>query len=563
MSTANEHGITGARYFAEAFVKLGISDVFFMDAVLRSTLVEFEELGIGRVMAHSEKSAAYMADGYARVSGKVGVCMAQSVGAANLAAGLQDAFLHRAPLLAMTGRKEPMFRYRNAYQEVDHTPLFSAVTKQTMDVAETRELPHLLEQALRTATEGSPRPVHLDLNGLGGELIEGGELANPHYPDPAFGALPEHRPHAPRTMIEAAAARLAASEKPVIVAGAGAIQAKAHAAIRSFAERYSIPVATSLGGRTIVPTTHRLHIGPVGTYSAPVGNQLVYEADLVIYIGCHTGDQPTNNYTVPRQGTAIVQIDLDARELGRSYPGVTGVWGCPKAAVDDLAVAASAKPAWEQWATHVTKEVQAWRDAMEVHCRSDARPIRVERLCREISQALPENGVLVADTGYSGIWTATMLDLPYEGQSYLRAAGSLGWSFPAALGAQIGAPDRPVVCFSGDGAFYYHLTELETQRRRHIPSVTVINNNSGFGQGVFKVKSYYEGRSGSPEEINRFGPTDFAAIARDFGVDGFRIEDPADLGPVLRQAIAARKPALIDVITDVMPRAPEAWNPPG
>ena len=120
-----------------------------------------------------------------------------------------------------------------------------------------------------------------------------------------------------------------------------------------------------------------------------------------------------------------------------------------------------------------------------------------------------------------------------------------------------------MVCFSGDGAFYYHLTELETQRRRHIPSVTVINNNSGFGQGVFKVKSYYEGRSGSPEEINRFGPTDFAAIARDFGVDGFRIEDPADLGPVLRQAIAARKPALIDVITDVMPRAPEAWNPPG
>ena len=182
-----------------------------MDAILRPTLVEMEELGITRILAHSEKAAAYMADGYARVGSRVGVCMAQSVGAANLAAGLQDAFLHRAPVVAMTGRKEPMLRYRNAYQEVHHMPMFAPVTKARMDVAEARELPHLLAQAFRMARDGSPRPVHLDLNGLGGEILEKGGLSGAPLPAPELGALPALRPLAPAGMIEAATARLVAA----------------------------------------------------------------------------------------------------------------------------------------------------------------------------------------------------------------------------------------------------------------------------------------------------------------------------------------------------------------
>jgi len=554
---------SGARYIAESFKKLGVSYVFFMDAILRPTLVEMEELGIARILAHSEKAAAYMADGYARAGGRVGVCMAQSVGAANLAAGLQDAYLHRAPVVALTGRKEPMLRYRNAYQEVPHTPLYASVTKASMDVAEARELPHLMAQAFRMATDCSPRPVHLDLNGLGGELLEKGEVPNPVLPPPELGRLPGERPVATSRAVINAANQVAKAKRPVLVVGAGAIQAGAQAEVMAFAEQFSIPVATSLGGRTIIPTTHPLHIGTVGTYSAPPGNRLVYEADLVIFVGCHAGDQPTNNYTVPAQGTAIIQIDIDGQEIGRNYPNVTGVWGCPRQALTDLAEMTVARSEWEDWAAHVAGIVGSWRAEMEPLWQADDTPIRVERVCREISDALPENGILVADTGYSGIWTATMLDLPHMGQSYLRAAGSLGWAFPAALGAQCAAPDRPVVCFSGDGAFYYHLTELETQKRWNIPVVTVINNNSGFGQGTPKVASFYEGRDGgNPAEINRFGPTDFAAVARDFGVEGIRVEDPAELGPVLERAIAARKPVLIDVVTDIHPRAPVAWEPP-
>ncbi|APE45259.1 hypothetical protein BOO69_02950 [Sulfitobacter alexandrii] len=547
---------------AEALKHLGVSHVFFMDAILRPTLVEMEELGIARIMAHAEKSAAYMADGYARVTGRVGVCMCQSVGAANLAAGLQDARLHRAPVVALTGKKEAMLQYRNAYQEVPHAPLFAPVTKASMAVDEPAALPHLLAQAFRTAGDSSPGPVHLDLDGLGGERIEQGDLTGAPVPDPALGALPRHRPHAGDAVITAAAERIRSAKRPVFVVGAGALQVGAQAALRKLAEACDIPVATSLGGRGILPTDHPLHIGTVGSYSAPPANRLVSEADLVIFVGCHAGDQPTHAYTVPAPGTPIVQIDLDGQEIGRNYPDTLPVWGCPAQALADLhdQLGSSLAPR-QDWASHAGGVVAAWREEMRPHTTSDATPIRVERLCTEIASALPENAVLVADTGYSGIWTATVLDLPHAGQTYLRAAGSLGWAFPAALGAQVGAPDRPVVCFSGDGAFYYHLSELETQRRWNIPVVTVINNNSGFGQGVYKVRGHYGDRPGNPDEINRFGPTDFAAIARDFGVKGIRIEDPADLAPALERAIAGRKPVLLDVVTDIHPRAPEPWQP--
>ena len=562
--TSNE--ITGARYLAESLRHLGVTHVFFMDAVLRRSLVEMEQVGITRVLAHSEKAAAYMADAYARVTGRVGVCMAQSVGAANLAAGLQDAWLHRAPVLAITGRKPSFARDRNAYQEIDHAPLYEAVTKMHADVEVIDDLPRYLEQAFREATEGTPRPVHLDLNGLGGQEIENATLPGSTMPHVAYGAHPVRRLRPDPAEIEAAVARLAKAQKPVLVAGTGAVQAGAHAAVRALAESLSLPIATSLGGRGIVPTTHALHIGVVGTYSAPITNQLVHEADLVIYVGCHTGDQVTNNWTVPASGSAIIQIDVDGREVGRNYPGVSGIVGDPGIALDELAAALGGSKGngaadWKDWADAVVGRFDAWRESMAEFRTSAAAPMRVERLCHEISEVLPEDAILVADTGYSGIWTGTVLELKHPGQTYLRAAGSLGWSLPAALGAKAGAPDRPVVCFTGDGGLYYHVPELETSRRRGLPVVVVVNNNSGFGQGVDNVRAIYGDTSGNPDEMNRFSDTNFADVARAFGVEGMRVEQPDEIRPALERALSLNAPVLVDVVTDVEPRAPAAWTP--
>jgi acetolactate synthase-1/2/3 large subunit len=172
--------------------------------------------------------------------------------------------------------------------------------------------------------------------------------------------------------------------------------------------------------------------------------------------------------------------------------------------------------------------------------------------------SLPEDAILVADTGYSGIWTSTLVDLNGVGQTYLRAAGSLGWAFPGSLGAKCAAPGRKVVCFSGDGALYYHLTELETAKRRGIAVTLIVNNNSGFGQGWPNLVRMQGNKPGDPAEMLRFGPTDFAAIARGFGIRSIRVEDPAKIGAALREAVATD-----ETVADIEARAPEPWLPAG
>jgi acetolactate synthase-1/2/3 large subunit len=464
-------------------------------------------------------------------------------------------------VVALTGRKEPSFQHRNAYQEIAHAPLFAAVTKFSVAVDATGELPRLLRQAWRAALADTPRPAHLDLCGLQGDVIELGETAEPVVIDPEARRLPAHRPIADPQDIARAAAALREAQRVVIVAGEGAVSSQAGPELLALAEALAAPIATSLGALGIVPTRHPLAIGVPGSYSAPPANRIVHGADLVLYVGCDTGDQVTLNWTVPSLATRIVQIDADPVEISRSYPNTIGVLGDPKASLSRLAEVLG-RPARDRgFAEAAARIVAEWRAAMAPLCADDGPPLRVERLCAEIGSALPADGVLVADTGYSGIWTGTLVDLNGAGQTYLRAAGSLGWSFPAALGAQCAAPYRKVVCFTGDGGFYYHLPELETARRCGIPVTVVVNNNSGFGQNLSGVRRIAGNRAGRGEALVRFGPTDFAAVARSFGVRGIRVERPAELAPALRQALAAGEPAVVDVVTDIEPRAPEPWAP--
>jgi acetolactate synthase I/II/III large subunit len=557
----NASTTTGARFIAETLKGYGVTHVFYVDAILRKTMVDLEELGIRRVVTHSEKAAAYMADGYARVSHKPAVCMAQSVGAANLASGLQDAYLGLSPVIALTGKKPPLFQQRNAYQEIQHGPLFAPVTKYQADVVTPAQLPYLLRQAFREATSGAPGPAHLDLLGHSGRPLEAAEAALPIVIEEAFTRYPAFRPAPEDAAIERAARAIAAAKRPVIVAGGGVRLSSAAAEVVALAEKRSIPVATSVAGKGTIPDRHRLSVGVVGTYSARCANQLVSEADLVIYIGSHTGDQVTHNWTVPAVGTAVVQIDIDPAEIGRSYAGAIGVVGDAKVALNNLIAALDGASADDAWLQRVRALVGAWNDEIEPLRQSDAIPIRPERLCKELSGALPEDVVVVSDTGYASIWTATMLRLTQPGQTYLRAAGSLGWAFPAALGAKCAVPDRPVICFTGDGGFWYHLSELETAHRHRINTVTIINNNGGFAQGIPDVHAVYGDRPGKPEELYRFEPVSFARIAQEMGCAGIRVEHPDAIGSAIREALAAEQPTVVEVMTGLDYRAPEPWAP--
>lgn len=556
--------ITGAEFLARSLAANGTTHVFFIDAVLRRTLIELGTLGVQRVLGHSEKAVAYMADGYARIAGRPGVCFAQSVGAFNLAAGLQDAYLGRAPVIAMTGRKQPDMQHRNAYQELPHTPMFAPTTRFSAFVESAADLPRLMRQAWRESLTGIPRPAHLDLNGLQAEVIETGLVHEAPVAEPVFQmTVPPYRPAAADDEVERIAKILLKASKVVIVAGEGATASGAGPEILAVAEALAAPIATSLGARGIVPTMHRLSVGCAGNYAAPPTNQIVHEADLVFFIGCETGDQVTHTWRIPAIDTPCVQIDLDPTEIGRSYPNTTGAMGDPKATLAKLITALGKPDRDTAFADRAAGIMAAWRESRAPLLASNAMPIYPDRLCAEITRALPHDGILVADTGYSSIWTSSLVELNGAGQTYLRAAGSLGWSFPAALGAKCAAPHRKVVCWSGDGAIYYHLTELETAKRRGIAITLIINNNSGFGQGWPNIQRQQGNKPGDVRELVRFGPTNFADVARMFGLRGIRVEDPSQLGPALREAMASDETVIVDVATDIDCRAPEPWLPAG
>jgi acetolactate synthase-1/2/3 large subunit len=216
------------------------------------------------------------------------------------------------------------------------------------------------------------------------------------------------------------------------------------------------------------------------------------------------------------------------------------------------------------WRQRAGELVAAWRSEFEPLRASDAMPMRPERICREISDALPADGVLVSDTGHSGMWTGAMFETTHASQRYIRCAGSMGWGFPGAIGVKCALPDRPVVCFTGDGAFYYHLAELETAARFGINVIVVVNNNAALNQEIPLWDPLYppgKAREARVDELWRMRDTDFAAVARSLGCEGVRIGHPSELGEALRQAMRADRPVVIDVPSAVDAFAPKAWTP--
>jgi acetolactate synthase I/II/III large subunit len=553
--------MTGARLFARMLQAYGVTHVFFMDAILRRALAEMEDFGVTRILGHSEKAVAYMADGYARVSGRPAVCMAQSVGAANLAAGMQDPYLGHSPVVAITGRHVSQFQHRNAYQEVEHGPLFAPVTKFQASIDVLGELPHLMRQAFREATTGTPRPVHLDIAGFTGDALTALTGEFEIAADEAHTKYPAFRPAPDPAIITRAAQAIRKAARPVIVADRGAAIAGGGAALRELAEKIDAPVVATLDAKDIMLESHELFRGTLGLYGRGCANHAVAEADLVIFAGSNTSDHTTANWNMPRPGTPIIHIDLDPVEIGRNYAGAIGIQADVRAALEALAqaVGEARRP---EWRAKTQGYVEEWRFEAEKARGSEQVPMRPERLCRELTEVLPREAIVIADTGYAALWSGTLLYLTDPAQRYFRAAGSLGWSFPASLGAKCAAPDRPVICFCGDGGFYYHFPELETARRRGLRTVTVVNNNHCLSQGLRNLNIAYQGRDQSRKgECFEYRETDFARIAQAMDCAGYTVEKPAEFKRAFEAALAQELPAVIDVKTEFAIQAPLPWVP--
>ena len=553
--------MTGARFIAEMAHGYGITHVFFMPYIGPRALMEMEKLGIKRVQTHGEKAAAYMADAYARTKRAPGLCMAQAVGAVNLAAGLQDAYLACSPVVALTGRELLINQQRHAYQEVDHVNPFSAVSKYSAYVSTPEHLPVYLRQAFRAATTGTPGPAHLDFEGIAGQGVVEPEADLEVIVEEAFTRLPPFRPEAEPSAIDAALQLLNRAQRPVIVAGGGVVASDARNELIELAEKLAVPVATSLNAKNMFPSDHILAVGVPGSYSRACSNQLMYEADLVFFVGSHAGGQVTNSYQIPPQGTPIIQLDVNPEEIGRNYPVQVGLQGDVKSSLRRMIDRAAPGNTRQTWLERVQELVQEWKEDVSHLLNSDILPMRPERLCRELSDYLPSDAVLVSDTGHAGVWTGTMLDLKHADQSYIRCSGSLGWGLPAAMGAKCAQPDRPVLCFTGDGGIWYHIAELETAVRCGINTVTVVNNNHSLNQEQGGVEQIYGGRTAGSDELWLFEDADFARIAESFGALGITVHKPQELPGALDRAFASNRPAVVDVKTHVEGIAPRAWMP--
>lgn len=557
-------GISGACFLAESLEACGTTHFFYMPTILCSTLVEMEmRTGIKRIMTHGEKAAAYMADGYARASGRVGFCAAQTVGAANLAAGLKDAFLANSPVVALTGGPYEYTRNRRTYQQIDDFELFRPLTKYQARVTLPDDLPAALAQSMRAATSGTPGPSVIELQGHLGE-IEEQKIETDILADTRFANSCPFRPVPDRESVDRVLRQLDKAERPIIVAGGGVRTSDAGQELVALSERLGIPIATSLNAKAVIAGDHPNLAGICGLYSRESANRAVLAADLVFFVGSQTGSQVTCNYQVPPAGTRIVQLDINAEELGRHYENIASMCCDAKTGLQSLigASEASITDNRQEWLEHVGQLTLEWRKKVATEYDSDASPLRPERLCAELTTYLPEDSLLVAETGYNGIWTGAFVDLTKPGQDYIRAAGSLGWGLPAALGAQCAlGNDRPVVLFTGDGGIWYHIAELETAARWQIPLVILIANNVSMNEELEVYIPAYGGKlKGRHEELWKFTDVEFVDIAKSMGVDGVKVTKPEQFQSALEQAVASNAPFVIDIRTDIDAFAPSAYT---
>ena len=440
-------------------------------------------------------------------------------------------------------------------------PAFEPVTKFNATVDDAARIPDMLRQAFRVATSGAPGPVHLQFRGNEGQ-VDLDEAEMDGIVEAQFSRVPPFRPEPEAAHVKAALDLLQKAERPIFVAGGGVRASGAGRELTSLAEALQIPVATSLNGKDSIPGTHPLSVGVVGTYSRESANRAVNRADLVCFIGTETGGMTTHFWAVPKIGTPAIQIDIDPQALGRNYPLQRACWATPKACWR----ACSARPT-----SRARQDASAWIKEIARVCaangtpntrptlESEAAPIHPARICGELTKHVPDDAIVVVDTGHAGMWMGGMYDLRKSPQSYIRSAGHLGWAFPAGLGAKAACPERPVVTFTGDAGFWYHIGEIETAVRWKLNAVTIVNNNGGGNQSKRGFDRAYGGtQTDQARELWTYNAMNFAKLAEDMGALGIRVEKPADIAPALERALAAGRPAVIDIVTDIDALAPVA-----
>jgi acetolactate synthase I/II/III large subunit len=537
--------LTGAQILCRALLEEGVELLFGYPggAIMPfyHALPEFP--GLRHVLVRHEQAAAHAADGYARATGRAGVCVATSgPGATNLVTGLATAHMDNTPVVAITGQVARAMMGRDAFQETDIIGITQPITKHNRLVEDVEELADAVREAFQVAQEGRPGPVLIDVpkdvqNQRGSWAAgQSGSKSTPLGSESGRTAPP---PRCPAAALEEAARLIAAAERPLIMAGHGVLLANAYAELRTLAERTGIPVITTLLGISGFPESHPLHLGMPGMHGEVHVNRAIQHADLIIGLGLRFDDRVTGNLAAFARGAKVIHVELDPSEIGKNVPVALGLVGDVREVLSSLLPSVAPRKC-DRWRAEIAGFVRP----REENFRGGLSP---DAILRAINDATAGHCSIVSDVGQHQMWVAKLY--PYrQPNSHITSGGlgTMGFAVPAAMGVALARPGEPVWAISGDGGFQMNMQEIATMVQEGIPVKMAVFNNGYLGM-VRQWQQFFHGRRYSATPI--WSP-DYVRLAEAYGIAGWKVESASQLDEAVLAAMADPGPTLVEFMIE-------------
>lgn len=533
--------MTGARAFIECLYREGVDTIFgYPGGVLLPIYDELYSSNIRHILVRHEQAAAHAAEGYARATGKTGVCLATSgPGATNLVTGIANAYMDSIPMVAFTGQVPSSLIGNDAFQEANITGITMPITKHNYLVQDVRELPRIIKEAFHIASTGRPGPVLVDLpKDITTDMIDF------HYPEKVElrGYSPTYQGNLQQ--IKKAATEIERSSNPVIYAGGGVISSGAAAELKKLAEKIRAPVTTTLTGMGGFPGDHPLFMGMPGMHGTKYANYAIQEADLLIAVGVRFDDRVTGKIKSFASNAKIIHIDIDPAEISKNVKVDIPIVGDAKWILSHL-LKHTGKAQSEEW----LEKIAGWKEQYPLHyleaaCKDDIKP---QYIIEQINEVCPD-AIIVTEVGQHQMWAAQYFKYT-EPRTFISSGGlgTMGYGFPAAIGAKVARPDKVVIDVSGDGSFQMNSQEMATIVQNNIPVIIAIFNNGFLGM-VRQWQEIFYGKRYSSTCIR--DSVDFVKLAEAYGALGIRVTKCSEVRPALEKAIASGRPTLIDFIVE-------------
>ncbi|WP_342676473.1 biosynthetic-type acetolactate synthase large subunit [Methanofollis sp. UBA420] len=526
---------TGAKLLVESLQREGAETIFgYPGGAVLPIYDELYDAPIRHILVRHEQAAAHAADGYARASGRVGVCLATSgPGACNLVTGIATAYMDSVPLVAITGQVPTFMLGNDAFQESDITGITMPVTKHSYLVKRAADIGQVMKDAFYIAGTGRQGPVLVDIpkDVMTAQI----DIEPPIGRAKLRGYQPTYEGHA--LQIEKAVALIGEAERPLLYVGGGVIASGASEDVRRLAELMLIPVTTTLMGLGAVPCDHPLNLGMIGMHGTEAANYAVTECDLLIAVGVRFDDRVTGKIDAFAPNARIIHIDIDPAEIGKNKPVDIPIVGDAGKVLQSIIRRLIKKEGREMWLARVGH----WKEKQTVRDGEDG--LSPAYIIGEMSDLLGDRGIVVSEVGQNQMWAAQHYCFRRP-RTWISSGGlgTMGYGFPAAIGAHFARPDETVVDVAGDGSFQMNIQELGTVVQYKVPVKVVVLNNMYLGMVRQWQELFYDRRYSYTE----LPAVDFVGIARAYGVDGIRVEEKEEVKPALEAAFTTDGPFVLD-----------------